>query len=1068
MRYRRLRGYLDALGVLICETVLMVFFTKSGQFLGSVPFAHLATWLQSVSPERALTALVRLLGMGVSAWLLGSTLLYAVAAMSGSRRLLKGSRAITLPVLRRALDALAAASLAASSIGTAASIATASSAPRPAPIVQPLTRARLAASAAAGPTVAKAAPQRVSAAATGRHFPHPGEVAHALPGGASLVRELAGRPSEEDPLAGLPKGTKVVVVRPGDCLSVLAERHLGDWRLDSEIEALNWGRRQPDGRALVDDHWIYPGWVLVMPENAVGTTIVREAGARPVTTTRLAKAAAPIAPAAHRPTPTTAVTRASAVAPTTAVAPTAPARPAIVAPHWAAPPPASRLAVPPPPPARRPVPAGAPTPEDTPIGPRPSGPGSSTVHTGSVEPARQDDRTTADRTTTVVGISSVGVGALVAAGAIWRLERSRREQLHARPKDGIVPRNKPPVEAAECRARAIAASEVMRWVDLASRYLSSLVEQASLQTGARVPSLVLMKAGRGGIEALMSPAPEGRMGWFCPTADEMALALDADIGLDDLEALARDRWPAWPAMVSLGETGEGALVLNLEHAGSLSVEGADLAVEGVLASVALQLASQPWCDEMLAGLYVMGDRPAGAHYLGPPRGLQWTEDDRALDLAEKLGRIAGAHQELAGEVSLSTVRAVACEALPNVAVAFGGAPAAAVRCLAEAAVPERSGVALVGAGPFEGARWRLVLGDGGAATLQGPIADRPVSVELTVNCDPQEVALLSEALGASGDRDGVPGPGGSGTGSPLVEVARVIEATPPREALADIRQDVAGQRGPGALRPVPERGDVEICILGPVDVVGGELDLLEPSRRMAALGLLAYMAAHERPVNADELGSSLWPLDATKDNLGGPQRKTVMNVISRARSVLGYGVGGKERLVYSPLGYRLSSDVTSDWGRFERYVARSRGLARREAMACLRSALELVRGQPFGGAMSSQFFEWVASEHLDMTVSAKAVDVAQDLGELALEDGDLGTVAWAVEKGLQLEPTREEMFRLWMHALGRSGRPAKVDDVYRRLKLVLRQRIHPLQEPQEASRRVWRSYTSAEMAGRQG
>ena len=87
-------------------------------------------------------------------------------------------------------------------------------------------------------------------------------------------------PSERNHFAGLPRGTKVVVVQPGDCLSVLAERHLGDWRLDSEIEALNYGRLQPDGRALVDDHWIYVGWVLVMPSNAVGTIVVGGGTAR--------------------------------------------------------------------------------------------------------------------------------------------------------------------------------------------------------------------------------------------------------------------------------------------------------------------------------------------------------------------------------------------------------------------------------------------------------------------------------------------------------------------------------------------------------------------------------------------------------------------------------------------------------------------------------------------------------------------------------------------------------------------------------------------------------------------
>jgi len=296
--------------------------------------------------------------------------------------------------------------------------------------------------------------------------------------------------------------------------------------------------------------------------------------------------------------------------------------------------------------------------------------------------------------------------------------------------------------------------------------------------------------------------------------------------------------------------------------------------------------------------------------------------------------------------------------------------------------------------------------------------------------------------------------------------------------LLDIRSDdrgadeaplVAGASAPAKSHQPPyERGDVEILVLGPVDVAGGEMGAVEPSRRMAALGLLAYMAAHDRPVSADQLAGSLWPLDATKDNVTGPQRKTVMNVISRARAILGYSAGGHERLVHTPQGYRLAQDVSSDWTRFERLVRNSRSQAPPEAMAGLRRALELVRGEPFSGALSSQFFEWVASEHLDLTLSAKIVDVAEELGDLALEAGDYETVTWAVERGLLLEPTREEMFRLWMHALGRMGRPGRVDDVYRRLKLVLRQRIHPLQEPHAASYSVWRTYTAGELTGAPG
>ena len=274
MRSARLRGYLDACGVLVCEIVLLAFFLGSGRLLGTVPFAHLAGWVESVSPDHALTALMRLLGTVVSGWLLVSTAIYWIATLSGSRGLLKGSRLITLPALRRAFDTLAAASMAAASVSTATSMAAASPPVRLAPLVQPLPASHPGAKAAAPTAARPSAPARVSGTATGRHFPHPGKVAHVAPLSPALGDRQAAAPSEQNGFAGLPKGTKVVVVRPGDCLSVLAEEHLGDWRLDSEIEALNFGRPQPDGRALIDDHWIYPGWVLVMPKDAIGTQVV--------------------------------------------------------------------------------------------------------------------------------------------------------------------------------------------------------------------------------------------------------------------------------------------------------------------------------------------------------------------------------------------------------------------------------------------------------------------------------------------------------------------------------------------------------------------------------------------------------------------------------------------------------------------------------------------------------------------------------------------------------------------------------------------------------------------------
>jgi DNA-binding SARP family transcriptional activator len=607
-----------------------------------------------------------------------------------------------------------------------------------------------------------------------------------------------------------------------------------------------------------------------------------------------------------------------------------------------------------------------------------------------------------------------------------------------------------------------------------------LPAQQVSQGAAGIPSLVMVRIGAGGFEVVLSPAPAGRLGWFSPNPEGTSHVLDPDIGLEDLEALASERWPAWPALVAVGEADGSTVLVNLEHAGVLSVEGPPDRVRGTLAAIALQLATQPWADEMLGGLYVVGEH---ALLAGLPARVQHVEPAAAMDLAEKLDGIAAARQELAGAASLSTVRAVACEALPNIAIALAGTPADALRCLGEAAVPERSGVALVAAGPVDGATWRLSLEGSSRATLYGPAGEVAQVAEGVPSTDGGLGGVRGAGwlapLGGNSEPNAVQESDGRGGQAAATEglrvelvsafdaeeVALLSEAVggPSEEGLVDITTGSTNGNGAAVDDTAQlECHEVEIRLLGSVDVVGGDMEAVGSSRIMAALGVLAYLAAHPRPVPAEELASALWPLDATRENYGGPQRKTVMNALSRARAVLGYGTNGKERLVLGPQGYRLSSEVGSDWARFDEHVSMARSRRGQEAAVHLRAALELVRGEPFGGALASQFFEWVASEHLDMTLAAKAVDVAQDLGELALEAGDFPTVYWAVDKGLSLEPTREELFRLWMHALGREGRPAKVDDVYRRLKLVLRQRIHPLQEPQRESWQVWRSYTAVE------
>ncbi|MFP5376435.1 MAG: hypothetical protein ACLGIO_06585, partial [Acidimicrobiia bacterium] len=563
-----------------------------------------------------------------------------------------------------------------------------------------------------------------------------------------------------------------------DCLWTIAERYLGDpfrWR---ELVALNADVRQPGGRRLADDprHWVYPGMQLRLPPDATGLDVVppTEPAAPPV----LAE------PAAPTPLPEAALTgRAAApvATPTTVAA-------------------AERSAPTPPAPGRR-------EPRTTDRG------GSAEGSGGPIRLGRG--------AMLVAQALALGLPVFAAGGLVLRLNRRRRSQVaRARPGRDIV-RPEPGAEELERRARAIAADEAAEWVDAAVRVLTAGLADAALPA----PAITCVRAGELGLEVLLAEPCDVAPPGFSVVDDGAVWRLDPDLDLAGLRSEAEKHPALTPALVSIGASPEGPLLVDLEALGVLSVEGAPDRVQAFLAGVALELASAPWAEGVDVRLLDPEPRLAALE------GVELAGDPAAL--AAEVAAIASSTAEAVGaeRTTLAARLDPGGEAwFPTVVVARAGTAAADVDALA-AATCVGAGVALVAPGPVSGARWRLVIVDGGRARLE-PLelvvhaAGAPPKVDLGA-LDP---AVIEAAAG-------------------LLEAAARDEDVAPA---ADLAEPV----------PVPERiarredHQLWVGVLGSVEVSGWAKAV---GLRRKYEEIVAYLATHDGPVGGERLRAAVWP-----------------------------------------------------------------------------------------------------------------------------------------------------------------------------------------------------------------
>ncbi|MGH9213715.1 MAG: AfsR/SARP family transcriptional regulator [Acidimicrobiales bacterium] len=224
------------------------------------------------------------------------------------------------------------------------------------------------------------------------------------------------------------------------------------------------------------------------------------------------------------------------------------------------------------------------------------------------------------------------------------------------------------------------------------------------------------------------------------------------------------------------------------------------------------------------------------------------------------------------------------------------------------------------------------------------------------------------------------------------------------------------------------RSVLDVSVLGRVDVRVDGRRLR--TGRAKSVELLVYLVMQQGGADADQLWEALWP--------DRPMSPAVLHTtVSVARRSL------RESAEQPPLVsdardgrlYHLAGPFQLDWDRFVQLAAAGRGRrpASAEALA-LGAALDLVRGAPFTTSARGAY-DWARSERTE--IEAAIGSVAERLGQLRLERGDVIGARQAARRGLRGAPYDERLYRLLMQAAHASDHPGGVESVMHELVTLL-------------------------------
>lgn len=770
-----------------------------------------------------------------------------------------------------------------------------------------------------------------------------------------------------------------VVVRRHDTLWSLAEKHLGSGERYREIVALNLGQAQPDGRALSDARWVYPGWVLRLPSDARETS-------HPSTQADGSSGEHVVEPGdtlwdiaeeelgsgqrygelyelnhGHPQPDGLRLEDPDEIRPGWRLE--LPTTPSVVRPDPAADTPqpttASPLDVARPPAALGPVPTPSPT----------------EANGAASAPARAQD---ADATAFSLAL---GLGSITVVGLMWELRRRRRMQQRGRVVAQRIAMPEPELAAAEARVASTTHPVTVQAVRDALRALM----HSCVAAQRLLPDVVLVRVAPSSVVLeLQQDEPDAVPPFVAESARTWRLDGPVRVGLKDPDP--------YPALITLGVDGDDLLLLNLEGVGTLALTGPSPSVDQVLRALAVDLAVGPLSREAAVTFAACFSDLAATLDPGRVRHVPSIEQaEREVNV-----RATAVHELLAAgavqDVRIARSREVSTDATVAEIVLID-------RALRRRPAPWRGVSAIVvDAAPSEG--WSVAVDDS-VATLH-PLGITFEPQRLTQVDFDHAVSLLTTAEFES--------PYSYAPREPVDERTAVSDALPEvPDTVLDLRDGV----------PAPPR----VLVLGNVHVERAD-DEAAPHRRRRATELIAYLALHGG-ASPHQIDEAMWPGKRVEKATRSP-------FVSRARQWLGRTPEGEPYLPQVADGgsYGLRPDVSCDWHDFVRFAQLGLALGP-DGAGALEAALALVRGRPFLG-VDPATYTWAEADIQEM-ISA-IVDVAHVLSATRCEAGDFRGAQEAVAKGLLAEPCSELLYRDAIRAAGSAGDRDAVDRLAERLR----------------------------------